>query len=60
MIPEEFTRYCKWNTVEYCPYLIHSDCPETCGYARDILGASKLLSRDQLEKILKDNLGDED
>ena len=42
MIPEYID--CKAESIVYCAYLIHEDCPETCAFAKDIFGVSGLLS----------------
>ena len=29
---------CENREFQYCHYFIHRDCPETCAYAKDIVG----------------------
>lgn len=56
---------CKSQIICHCDYLMHEDCPNTCGYAKDVLGetgCSKLTTsikiRKGLDKLLKEDMRD--
>ena len=37
-IPYQYRRFCNNPDVRDCDYVIHRDCPGTCGYVTEILG----------------------
>ena len=42
---------CKSTEITHCDFYINKDCPETCGFSRDIKGSS-------IEVICDNNLVD--
>ena len=53
MIPKYIN--CHNEEITHCNYYMHKDCPETCAYAKDIMGlgiGAMVIPLSKLEKDL--------
>ena len=65
MIPKYIKKhFCNDSKVNPCEYFMSKDCPETCGYSKEIMGIGSSDTqtakriRKNIEMLLKEDLRD--